>query len=239
MWHIQKSRFSAKRAKFYACEVLLALKYFHENGIVYRDIKLDNILLTTKGHIKIGDYGLCKENMWQGNTTATFCGTPEFMAPEIISGKQYDRAVDWWALGVLLFQMLLCQSPFKGDDEDEIFNAIEHDDVRYPINMPRQTVLVLQALLTKDPLSRLGSGPRDAEEIMDHPYFSDVNFDDILNLRVQPPYIPEITSEHDYSNFDKEFTSETPRLTPVDTVLTSEMQEQFRGFSHISDDAAI
>lgn len=239
MWHIQKSRFSAKRAKFYACEVLLALKYFHENGIVYRDIKLDNILLTTKGHIKIGDYGLCKENMWQGNSTATFCGTPEFMAPEIISGKQYDRAVDWWALGVLLFQMLLCQSPFKGEDEDEIFNAIEHDDVRYPINMPRQTVLVLQALLTKDPASRLGSGARDAEEIMEHPYFSDINFDDVLNLRVQPPYIPEVTSEHDYSNFDKEFTSETPRLTPVDTILTTEMQEQFRGFSHISDDAAI
>lgn len=239
MWHIQKSRFSAKRAKFYACEVLLGLKHFHDNGIVYRDIKLDNILLTTKGHIKIGDYGLCKENMWHGNTTATFCGTPEFMAPEIIAGKQYDRAVDWWALGVLLFQMLLCQSPFKGDDEDEIFNAIEHDDVRYPINMPRQTVLVLQALLTKDPAARLGSSARDAVDIMDHPYFSDVNFDDMLNLRVQPPYIPEVTSEHDYSNFDKEFTSETPRLTPVDTVLTSEMQEQFRGFSHISDDAAI
>lgn len=239
MWHIQKSRFSAKRAKFYACEVLLGLKYFHDNGIIYRDLKLDNILLTTQGHIKIGDYGLCKENMWHNNTTGTFCGTPDFMAPEIIAGKQYDRNVDWWALGVLLFQMLLCQSPFKGDDEDEIFNAIEHDDVRYPISMPRQTVLVLQGLLTKDAATRLGSGERDAEEIMEHPYFHDVNFDDVFHCRIQAPYIPEITSEHDYSNFDQEFTSETPRLTPVDTVLTSEMQEQFRGFSHISDNAAI
>lgn len=239
MWHIQKSRFSAKRAKFYACEVLLALKYFHDNGIVYRDLKLDNILLTIQGHIKIGDYGLCKENMWHKNTTGTFCGTPEFMAPEIIAGKQYDRSVDWWAFGVLMFQMLLCQSPFKGDDEDDIFNAIEHDDVRYPISMPRQTVLVLQALLTKDPMQRLGSSERDALEIMEHPYFQDVNFDDVLNLRIQPPYLPEISSEHDYSNFDQEFTSETPRLTPVDTVLTSEMQEQFRGFSHIADDAPV
>lgn len=239
MWHIQKSRFSARRAKFYACEVLLALKYFHDNGIVYRDLKLDNILLTIKGHIKIADYGLCKENMWYGNTTGTFCGTPEFMAPEIIAGKPYSRSVDWWAFGILMFQMLLCQSPFKGDDEDDIFNAIEHDDVRYPISMPRQTVLVLQALLTKDPAERLGGGERDALEIMEHQYFLDVNFDDILNMRIPPPYLPEVTSEHDYSNFDQEFTSETPRLTPVDTVLTSEMQEQFRGFSHISDDAPV
>jgi len=239
MWHIQKSRFSGKRAKFYACEVLLGLKYFHDNGIVYRDLKLDNILLTTKGHIKIGDYGLCKENMWHKSTTGTFCGTPEFMAPEIISGKPYDRSVDWWAFGVLLFQMLLCQSPFKGDDEDEIFNAIEHDVVKYPISMPRQTVLVLQALLTKDPSQRLGSSTRDAEEIMEHPYFADVNFDDVLNLRIPAPYIPEISSEHDYSNFDQEFTSETPRLTPVETLLTSEMQEQFRGFSHIAENATV
>lgn len=239
MWHIQKSRFSGRRAKFYACEVLLALKYFHDNGIVYRDLKLDNILLTTKGHIKIADYGLCKENMWHRNTTGTFCGTPEFMAPEIIAGRPYDRSVDWWAFGVLMFQMLLCRSPFQGDDEDDIFNAIEHDDVRYPISMPRQTVLVLQALLSKDPADRLGCGERDALEIMEHLYFLDVNFDDVLAMRIEPPYLPEVTSEHDYSNFDQEFTSETPRLTPVDTVLTSEMQEQFRGFSHIADDAPV
>lgn len=239
MWHIQKSRFSGKRAKFYACEVLLGLKYFHDNGIVYRDLKLDNILLTVTGHIKIGDYGLCKENMYHKSTTSTFCGTPEFMAPEIIAGKPYDRSVDWWAFGVLLFQMLLCQSPFKGDDEDEIFNAIEHDVVKYPISMPRQTVLVLQALLTKDPSQRLGSSERDADEIIEHAYFADVDFDDVLNLRIPPPYVPEITSAHDYSNFDQEFTSETPRLTPVETLLTSEMQEQFRGFSHISDNASV
>lgn len=239
MWHIQKNRFSARRAKFYACEVLSALAFFHKNGIVYRDLKLDNILLTPLGHIKLGDYGLCKENMWHGSSTSTFCGTPEFMAPEIIANKPYGRAVDWWAFGVLMFQMMLCQSPFKGDDEDDIFNAIEHDEVRYPISMPRLTVLVLQALLTKDPNQRLGSLESDAAEIMAHPYFEDVNFEDVENLLVQPPYVPELTSEHDFSNFDQEFTSETPRLTPVETVLTSEMQEQFRGFSHISENALI
>lgn len=239
MWHIQKNRFSARRAKFYSCEVLSALHFFHQNGIVYRDLKLDNILLTTLGHIKLGDYGLCKENMWHGSTTSTFCGTPEFMAPEIIANKPYGRSVDWWAFGVLMFQMMLCQSPFKGDDEDDVFNAIEHDEVRYPISMPRLTVLVLQALLDKDPLSRLGSGETDAEEIMKHAYFEDVNFEDVRNLRIEPPFVPELKSDQDCSNFDEEFTNETPRLTPVETVLTSEMQEQFRGFSHISDNILI
>ncbi|RKP32768.1 kinase-like protein [Metschnikowia bicuspidata] len=238
MWHIQKNRFSARRAKFYACEVLSALDFFHKNGIVYRDLKLDNILLTPLGHIKLGDYGLCKENMWEGCSTSTFCGTPEFMAPEIIANKPYDRVVDWWAFGVLMFQMMLCQSPFKGDDEDDIFNAIEHDEVRYPVSMPRVTVVLLQALLTKDPTQRLGA-KNDGDEVMQHPYFEDVDFEDVRNLRIQPPYVPELTSEHDFSNFDQEFTSETPRLTPVETVLTSEMQEQFRGFSHISDNALV
>ncbi|KAG9546486.1 protein kinase C, partial [Aureobasidium melanogenum] len=120
MLHIQRGQFGTKRAQFYAAEVCLALKYFHENGVIYRDLKLDNILLTLDGHIKIADYGLCKEDMWYGSTTSTFCGTPEFMAPEILLDKKYGRAVDWWAFGVLIYQMLLQQSPFRGEDEDEI-----------------------------------------------------------------------------------------------------------------------
>lgn len=99
----------AKNDRFYACEVLLALEYFHSQGIIYRDLKLDNILLNLDGHIKIADYGLCKENMWYGSTTGTFCGTPEFMAPEILLEQKYGRAVDWWALGVLIYEMLLGQ----------------------------------------------------------------------------------------------------------------------------------
>ncbi|KAJ3055747.1 Serine/threonine kinase, partial [Quaeritorhiza haematococci] len=102
-------QFTEKRARFYACEVLLALEYFHKHNIVYRDLKLDNILLSVDGHIKIADYGLCKENMPYGATTNTFCGTPEFMAPEILLEKPYGRAVDWWALGVLIYEMLLGQ----------------------------------------------------------------------------------------------------------------------------------
>lgn len=236
MWHIQKDLFTPRRAQFYAAEVLLALKYFHDNGVIYRDLKLDNILLTLSGHIKIADYGLCKEDMWYGKTTGTFCGTPEFMAPEILLEQKYGRAVDWWAFGVLIYQMLLGKSPFRGDDEDEVFDAILSDEPLYPIHMPRDSVSILQQLLNRDPEKRLGAGPRDAEEIMGHPYFRNINFDDIYNMRVAPPYVPQITSATDVSNFDTEFTDEPPALTPVNSILTAQMQEQFKGFSYMNED---
>jgi len=235
MWHIQHQQFNEKRAKFYACEVLLALEYFHKNNIVYRDLKLDNILLTLDGHIKITDYGLCKENMFHGATTNTFCGTPEFMAPEILLEKPYGRAVDWWAFGVLIYEMLLGQSPFRGDDEEEIFEAILEDDILYPINMSKDSVSILQKLLTKDPAKRLGAGPNDAEDIKKHPFFKHVKWDKILNKEISPPYKPKINSRTDVSNFDEEFTREIPVLTPCNCVLNEADQEEFRNFSYISN----
>lgn len=215
MLHIQRGQFGTKRAQFYAAEVCLALKYFHENGVIYRDLKLDNILLTLDGHIKIADYGLCKEDMWYGSTTGTFCGTPEFMAPEILLDKKYGRAVDWWAFGVLIYQMLLQQSPFRGEDEDEIYDAILADEPLYPIHMPRDSVSILQKLLTREPELRLGSGPTDAQEIMSHAFFRGVDWDDVYHKRVPAPFMPTIKNRADTSNFDSEFTSVTPVLTPV------------------------
>ncbi|KAH9807826.1 Protein kinase C-like [Teratosphaeria destructans] len=235
MLHIQRGQFGTKRAQFYAAEVCLALKYFHENGVIYRDLKLDNIMLTLDGHIKIADYGLCKEDMWYGSTTSTFCGTPEFMAPEILLDKKYGRAVDWWAFGVLIYQMLLQQSPFRGEDEDEIYDAILADEPLYPIHMPRDSVSILQKLLTREPELRLGSGPTDAQEIMSHAFFRNVNWDDIYNKRVPVPFVPTVKGRADTSNFDSEFTSVTPVLTPVQSVLTQAMQEEFRGFSYSAD----
>ncbi|KAI5868700.1 hypothetical protein GGS23DRAFT_592454 [Durotheca rogersii] len=235
MLHIQRGPFGAKRAQFYAAEVCLALKYFHENGVIYRDLKLDNIMLTLDGHLKIADYGLCKEDMWYGTTTGTFCGTPEFMAPEILLDKKYGRAVDWWAFGVLIYQMLLQQSPFRGEDEDEIYDAILADEPLYPIHMPRESVSILQKLLTRDPDQRLGSGPTDAQEVMSQPFFRNISWDDIYHKRVQPPFLPAIKNATDTSNFDSEFTSVTPVLTPVQSVLSQAMQEEFRGFSYTAD----
>ncbi|KAI0657364.1 hypothetical protein C8Q70DRAFT_935034 [Cubamyces menziesii] len=239
MLHIQRKQFSLRQAKFYASEVLLALEYFHANGIIYRDLKLDNILLTLDGHVKVADYGLCKEDMWYGSTTSTFCGTPEFMAPEILLEQRYGRAVDWWAFGVLMYEMLLGQSPFRGDDEDEIFDAILEDEPLYPITMPRDAVSILQKLLTRDPSRRLGSGKSDAEEIKRHPFFKDVNFDDVLHKRIPPPYFPTINGSADTSNFDEEFTKEQPTLTPVHTQLSSRDQAEFNGFSWVASWADI
>ncbi|KAJ3558906.1 hypothetical protein NM688_g658 [Phlebia brevispora] len=234
MLHIQRKQFSLRQAKFYACEVLLALEYFHSNGIIYRDLKLDNILLTLDGHVKVADYGLCKEDMWFGSTTSTFCGTPEFMAPEILLEQRYGRAVDWWAFGVLMYEMLLGQSPFRGDDEDEIFDAILEDEPLYPITMPRDAVSILQKLLTRDPARRLGSGKGDAEEIKRHPFFKDVSFDDVLDKRIPPPYFPTVSGTADTSNFDEEFTKEQPTLTPVHGQLSSRDQAEFNGFSWVA-----
>ncbi|PFH53390.1 hypothetical protein AMATHDRAFT_55336 [Amanita thiersii Skay4041] len=234
MLHIQRKQFSLRQAKFYASEVLLALEYFHQNGIIYRDLKLDNILLTLDGHVKVADYGLCKEDMWYGSTTSTFCGTPEFMAPEILLEQRYGRAVDWWAFGVLTYEMLLGQSPFRGEDEDEIFDAILEDEPLYPITMPRDAVSILQKLLTRDPNRRLGSGKEDAEEIKRQPFFKDVNWDDVLNKRIPPPYFPTINGSADTSNFDEEFTREQPTLTPVHGQLSSRDQAEFNGFSWVA-----
>lgn len=239
MLHIQRKQFSLRQAKFYASEVLLALEYFHANGIIYRDLKLDNILLTLDGHVKVADYGLCKEDMWYGATTSTFCGTPEFMAPEILLEQRYGRAVDWWAFGVLTYEMLLGQSPFRGDDEDEIFDAILEDEPLYPITMPRDAVSILQKLLTRDPTRRLGAGKEDAEEVKRHPFFKDVNFDDILHKRIPPPYFPTINGVADTSNFDEEFTREQPTLTPVHGQLTARDQAEFAGFSWVASWADI
>lgn len=237
MFHIQQKMFSAKRAQFYAAEVLLALKHFHDNNVIYRDLKLDNILLSLDGHIKVADYGLCKENMGHGQTTGTFCGTPDFIAPEILLDQKYGRSVDWWALGVLMYQMLLGKSPFHGNDEDEVYDAILSDEPLYPIHMPRDSVSILQQLLTRDPAKRLGSGTSDAEEIMSHPYFGDVDFEAMLNLRVDAPYKPELDSPTDVKYFEQDFTSEMPALTPMNSTLTSEMQEEFRGFSYNLSDS--
>ena len=173
---------------------------------------------------------------------------------KILLDKKYGRAVDWWAFGVLIYQMLLQQSPFRGEDEDEIYDAILADEPLYPIHMPRDSVSILQKLLIREPEARLGSGPTDAQEIMSHAFFRNINWEDVYYKRVAPPFMPTISSATDTSNFDTEFTSVTPVLTPVTTgmfhnlfsmgmtliltkyvVLSQEQQEKFRGFSYTAD----
>ncbi|XP_023381478.1 protein kinase C theta type-like [Pteropus vampyrus] len=133
MHHIQScQKFDLSRATFYAAEIILGLQFLHSKGIVYRDLKLDNILLDKDGHIKIADFGMCKENMLGDARTNTFCGTPDYIAPEILLGQKYNHSVDWWSFGVLLYEMLVGQSPFHGQDEEELFHSIRMDNPFYP-----------------------------------------------------------------------------------------------------------
>jgi hypothetical protein len=237
MMHIHADVFSETRAVFYAACVVLGLQYLHENKIIYRDLKLDNLLLDTEGYVKIADFGLCKEGMGFGDRTGTFCGTPEFLAPEVLTETSYTRAVDWWGLGVLIFEMLVGESPFPGDDEEEVFDSIVNDEVRYPRFLTLESIAIMRRLLRKSPDRRLGSSERDAEDVKKQAFFRHIQWDELLHRRIPPPFVPTVHSMEDVSNFDEEFTSEKPHLTPPKEPrpLTEQDQYLFREFTYIAD----
>ncbi|KAF4073034.1 hypothetical protein AMELA_G00254220 [Ameiurus melas] len=236
MTHIHANIFTERQARFYAACVLLGLEFLHQNKIVYRDLKLDNLLMDADGFVRIADFGLCKEGMGHGDRTSTFCGTPEFLAPEVLTDSTYTRAVDWWGLGVLLYEMLVGESPFPGDDEEEVFDSIVNDEVRYPRFLSPESVSLIQKLLQKTPEKRLGAGEQDANEVKRHRFFQGVDWEALLAKRVKPPYLPSIKAPSDVSNFDEEFTRLKPVLTPPHTpfFLTAEQQEIFADFDFSS-----
>ncbi|XP_072521432.1 serine/threonine-protein kinase N2 isoform X2 [Salminus brasiliensis] len=232
MTHIHTSIFTERQTRFYAACVLLGLEFLHQNKIVYRDLKLDNLLMDADGFVRIADFGLCKEGMGYGDRTSTFCGTPEFLAPEVLTDSTYTRAVDWWGLGVLIYEMLVGESPFPGDDEEEVFDSIVNDEVRYPRFLSPESVSIIQKLLQKNPEKRLGAGEQDANEVKRHRFFQGVDWEALLAKRVKPPFLPTIKAAGDVSNFDEEFTRLKPVLTPPQTpfFLAAEQQEIFADF---------
>lgn len=148
MFHIQKiRRFNYEQVRFLAAEVLLALEYLHRRHIIYRDLKLDNILLALDGHIKLADYGLCRPRMTPGTTTSTFCGTPEFIAPEIVAERPYDGRVDWWSFGVLIYELLFSRPPFTGPTDQHIFNAIKAGRFSFPPTAPSAAKSLIKKVL--------------------------------------------------------------------------------------------
>ncbi|XP_067941075.1 serine/threonine-protein kinase N2-like [Watersipora subatra] len=237
MLHIHNDVFSESRSVFYAGCVVLGLQFLHKNSIVYRDLKLDNLLLDSDGFLKIADFGLCKEGMGHNQRTSTFCGTPEFLAPEVLTETSYTRAVDWWGLGVLIFEMLVGESPFPGDDEEEVFDSIVNEEVRYPRFLSTESIAIMRRLLRKNPEKRLGSHERDAEDIKRQAFFRDLSWEDLLQRNIRPPFVPTVRSSMDVSNFDEEFTSEKPVLTPPKEPrsLTTSDQRQFDGFEYSCD----
>ncbi|XP_068156686.1 RAC serine/threonine-protein kinase-like [Drosophila tropicalis] len=238
-WHLSHERiFTEERTRFYGAEIISALGYLHSQGIIYRDLKLENLLLDKDGHIKVADFGLCKEDITYGRTTRTFCGTPEYLAPEVLDDNDYGQAVDWWGTGVVMYEMICGRLPFCNQDHDVLFTLILIEDVRYPRNISDEAKSLLSGLLVKDPNARLGGGKDDVKEIQAHPFFASINWTDLVQKKIPPPFKPQVTSDTDTRYFDNEFTGESVELTPPDPSgpLGSIVEEPlFKQFSYHGD----
>lgn len=239
MYHMQrKRRLSEPEAQFYAAEISLALDFLHMRGIIYRDLKLDNVLLDHEGHIKLTDYGMCKEGIKKGEKTSTFCGTPNYISPELLRNEEYDFSVDWWALGVLLYEMLAGKSPFDTQDsnEDALFQTILEKTIRIPRSLSVRAQNILKAFLKKDPAERLGCDPnRGFSDIKQNEFFRGIDWEQLERRQVQPPYTPPTESERDLAHFDPDFTQQPVCFTPDNQDLISKLdQSEFEGFEYVN-----
>lgn len=249
-WHLQKEgRFKEDRAKFYIAELILALEHLHNHDIVYRDLKPENILLDANGHIALCDFGLSKANLAANDTTNTFCGTTEYLAPEVLLDESgYTKMVDFWSLGVLVFEMCCGWSPFYADDTQQMYKNIAFGKVRFPKDaMSLEGRNFVKGLLNRNPRHRLGA-QMDAKELKAHPFFADIDWQALLRKDVIPPFKPKLSSETDTSNFDPEFTNApmTGSLNAralgianasiaASTPLSPTLQANFNGFTFVDE----
>ncbi|XP_072769926.1 ribosomal protein S6 kinase alpha-4 isoform X2 [Nerophis lumbriciformis] len=233
----QRDHFSEEAVRLYSAEIILALEHLHKLGIVYRDIKLENILLDSDGHVVLTDFGLSKEFLQEEERTYSFCGTIEYMAPEIIRGKTgHGKSVDWWSLGILMFELLTGASPFtlegERNSQSEVSKRILRCDPPFPSMIGPTAQDLLKRLLVKDPHKRLGSGPRGAADIKAHTFFKGLNWEDLAQKKISSPFKPEVKSELDVGNFAEEFTGMDPVYSPASTPPSTD--RLFKGYSFIA-----
>ncbi|KAJ1674831.1 cAMP-dependent protein kinase catalytic subunit [Spiromyces aspiralis] len=199
--HLRRAgRFPDDVARFYAGEIVLAIEHLHKNNVIYRDMKPENLLLDAQGNIKITDFGFAKK---VEDRTWTLCGTPEYLAPEIIQSKGYGKAVDWWAIGILVFEMLAGYPPFYDDNPFGIYEKILAGKIHFPPFFSYAAKDFISRLLTADVSRRLGNLQNETDDIKQHPWFAPVRWDLLLQRKIRAPIIPHYAYPGDTSNFDR------------------------------------
>jgi len=222
--------FTEEDVKFYLAELALALNHLHSVGIIYRDLKPENILLDSSGHIAVTDFGLCKEGVEE--KAFSFCGTVEYMAPEVVNRRGHDFSADWWSFGVLMYEMLTGRLPFQGEDRKQTMNQILKAKLGMPTFLSPEAQSLLRALFKRNPTNRLGSGPNGIEDIKAHTFFSSIDWDQLVKKSVSPPFQPTVVAD-DAFHFDTEYTSRTPKDSPA-VPASATTHELFRGFSYVA-----
>ena len=223
-----EKRFSEPRAKFYICEVILALENLHQRDIIFRDLKPDNVVLDEEGHCKLTDFGLSKEGVNENQFAQSFCGSIAYLAPEMLKKKGHGKAVDWYLLGVLFYEMLIGITPYFTGRKEDIFHNIEYGELKIPNFVSPEAAEILRRLLERDPSKRLGGSIKDAQEIKEHPYFKDVDWDKVYNKQIKPPTIKSYNNRmmHVYHR---------PRLFANDDLFRNS-DNMLSGWSFINND---
>ncbi|XP_015225293.1 PREDICTED: serine/threonine-protein kinase Sgk1-like [Cyprinodon variegatus] len=233
-YHLQREgSFSEPRAAFYAAEIAAALGYLHSLSIVYRDLKPENILLDSEGHVMLTDFGLCKEGVAVGGMTHTFCGTPEYLAPEVLLGQPYSPAVDWWGLGAVLFEMLSGLPPFYSRSRLEMLENILYAPLRLPSGLSKGAHSLLKGLLERNISKRLGQR-LDVEELKGHHFFASINWDDLVARKLRPPFIPRVSGPCDVCYIAPEFTQQPVPVPVNERVEAAAASATFPGFSFMN-----
>eukprot|EP01084_Bolivina_argentea_P106576 190684_1 len=231
-FHLAKAgRFQEHKARFYAASIALALEYLHSENIIYRNIKPENVLLDIKGYIKLADFGLSKENVTETQLTHSFCGTPEYIAPEILKKCGHAQSVDWWSLGCILYEMLTGIPPFYSRDRDRLFEKILTGKLKCPSYFSEDAVNILTGLMQKNWKKRLGS--KGTQQIKGHIFFKNIDWKLLYEAKLKPPFIPKLYGDLT-NNFDSEFT-EMPIYSDDENIVIDEEKRTFPSFSYVRE----